>query len=59
VRAGGRAATSPITIHFPKNVRDQLKILVAQNHKTMHVLVAEALNDLFAKHGKPEIVPVD
>jgi hypothetical protein len=24
---------------------------------TLHNLVAEAFNDLFAKHGKPEIAP--
>jgi hypothetical protein len=58
-RAGGRAATSPITVHFPKNVRDQLKILAVQKDKTLHVLVAEAFNDLFAKYGKPEIVPIE
>jgi hypothetical protein len=25
----------------------------------MQALMGEALNDLFQKHGKPEIVPVD
>ncbi len=48
---------SPITVHFPKQVRDQLKILAVQNDTTLHCLMAEALNDLFAKHGKPEIAP--
>jgi hypothetical protein len=52
-----RGGTSPITVHFPKQVRDQLKILAVQNDKTLHTLVAEAFNDLFAKHGKPEIAP--
>jgi hypothetical protein len=56
-RQKGRGATSPITVHFPKQVRDQLKILAVQNGKTLHSLVAEAFNDLFAKHGKPEIAP--
>ena len=55
----GRAGTSPITVHFPKQVRDQLKILAVQKNKTLHILVAEAFNDLFAKYGKPEIAPVD
>jgi hypothetical protein len=49
--------TSPITVHFPKQVRDQLKILAVQSDTTLHNLVAEAFNDLFAKHGKPEIAP--
>lgn len=52
-----RAATSPITVHFPKEVRDQLKILAVNNGNTLHGLVAEAFNDLFAKYGKPEIAP--
>jgi hypothetical protein len=54
----GRGGTSPITVHFPKQVRDQLKILAVQSDTTLHNLVAEAFNDLFAKHGKPEIAPV-
>src|SRR5260370_15994430 len=53
----GRGGTSPITVHFPKQVRDQLKILAVQRDTTLHNLVAEAFNDLFAKHGKPEIAP--
>ena len=55
----GRAGTSPITVHFPKQVRDQLKILAVQKNKTLHSLVAEGFNDLFAKYGKPEIAPVE
>ena len=46
-------------MHFPKQVRDQLKILAIQNDRTLHGIVAEALNDFFAKHGKPEIAPKD
>jgi hypothetical protein len=53
----GRGGTSPITVHFPKQVRDQLKILAVQNNMTLHNLVAEAFNDLFAKFGMPEIAP--
>jgi hypothetical protein len=55
----GRAGTAPITVHFPKQVRDQLKILAVQQGKTLHGLVAEAYNDLFAKYGKPEIAPAE
>lgn len=57
--AKGRVGTAPITVHFPKQVRDQLKILAVQNGTTLHGLIAEAYNDLFAKYGKPEIAPVD
>jgi antitoxin-like ribbon-helix-helix protein len=52
-----REGTKPITVHFPKDVRDQLKILAVEKSTTMHNLLAEALNDLFAKYGKPEIAP--
>lgn len=52
-----REGTAPITGHFPEDVRAQLKILAVEQRKTMHSLMAEALNDLFAKYGKPEIAP--
>ena len=52
-----RHGTRPITVHFPKNVRDQLKILAIQQDTTLHNLIAEAFNDLFAKYGRPEIAP--
>jgi hypothetical protein len=53
-----RIGTKPITAHFPEEVRDQLKILAVEQRTTMHKLIAEAYNDLFAKYGKPEIAPV-
>src|SRR4051812_669050 len=53
----GRQGTRPITAHFPKNVRDQLKILAIQQDTTLNSLIAEAFNDLFAKYGLPEIAP--
>lgn len=53
----GRAGTAPITGHFPREVRDQLKILAIERSATLHDLMAEAYNDLFAKYGKPEIAP--
>jgi hypothetical protein len=56
-QAPSRAGTAPITGHFPKEVRDQLKILAIEKNSTLHKLMAEAYNDLFAKYGKPEIAP--
>lgn len=53
----GRQETRPITVHFPKEVRDQLKIMAVELDTTMSNLIGTAFNDLFAKHGKPEIVP--
>ncbi len=54
-----RIGTKPITAHFPEEVRDQLKILAVEQRTTMHKLIAEAYNDLFAKYGKPEIAPLE
>lgn len=56
-RQPGRAGTAPITAHFPKEVRRQLKGIANEHDRTMHDLVAEAFNDLFQKYGKAEICP--
>lgn len=56
-QAPSREGTAPITGHFPKQVRDQLKILAIERSSTLYNLMAEAYNDLFAKYGKPEIAP--
>jgi hypothetical protein len=40
-------------------VKKQLRILAADRDTTIQDLLAEALNDLFAKHGKPEIAPME
>jgi predicted transcriptional regulator len=53
----GRAGTVAITAHLSKEVRDQLKIMAVELNRTMNDLMAEAINDLFAKHGKPKIEP--
>jgi hypothetical protein len=54
-----RAGTKPITVHFPEDVRTQLKLIALQERKTLHNLLAEAFNDLFAKYGKPEIAAAE
>ena len=51
--------TVPITVRFPIQVRNQLKIMAIEQKTTMSHLAAEAFNDLFAKYGKPEICPFD
>ena len=55
----GRVGTKPITGHFPKQVRDELKKLAIERDTTLQSLMAEAFNDLFAKYRKPEIVPIE
>ena len=53
----GRISLVPVTAHFPREVRRQLKGLAFELDRTMHDLIAEAFNDLFAKHNKAEICP--
>ena len=52
-----RAGTKAITGHFPPPVRYQLRLLAAEQDRTMEDLLAEALNRLFAAYNKPEIAP--
>ncbi len=55
----GRQGKSNVTGYFPPAVKRQLRILAAEKDTTIQDLLGVALNDLFAKYGKPEIVPVD
>jgi hypothetical protein len=52
-REGKRA----ITMHQPDAVRRQLKLMAAEQDRTVDDLCSEALNLLFAKHRKPQIAP--
>ena len=54
----GRDGKSNVTGYFPTEVKKQLRILAAERSTTIQDLLAEALNDLFAKNGKPEIAPM-
>jgi len=62
-RVGGRrpstrpTGTKQIAGHFPEEVSWQLRELAAERRTTVQALLGEALNDLFQKHGKPEIAP--
>ena len=55
--AASRQATKAITVHFPEEVRRQLKSMAAEEGRSMEDMVAEALNLLFARHRKPELAP--
>lgn len=46
-----REGTVAITAHLPPEIRDRLKILAARERRTMNDMIAEALEDLFRKHG--------
>jgi hypothetical protein len=55
----GRDHKSPITGFFGLDVKKQLRILAAEQSKTIQRLLSEALNDLFEKYKKPAIIPLD
>jgi hypothetical protein len=57
VQVPSRKATKAITVHFPEDVRRQLKVMSGELGRTMEDLVAEGLNLLFARHRKPEVAP--
>ena len=47
--------TKQIAGHCPVEVAWQLRELAVEHRTTVQALLGEALNDLFQKHGKPEI----
>lgn len=53
-----REGTVPITVMQHEEVRTQLKMLALEQRETIENLVAQALNSLFAKYGKPEIAVI-
>jgi len=53
-----RVGTKQVAAHFPEEVAWQLRALAVERRTTVQDLMAEALNDLFAKHGKPEVAPI-
>jgi len=52
-----RRDTKPITVHYPEEVRRQLKALAGEQGRQVDDMVAEGLNLLFAKYRKAEIAP--
>ena len=55
----GRENKRNVTGYFPPEVKRQLRLLCAEQDTTIQELLAEALNDLFAKYGKAEIAPLN
>jgi hypothetical protein len=60
-----RQGMENLTGYFPPEVKNQLMELSIERRRavagkvTIQDLMAEALNELFAKYGKPEIAPVN
>ena len=55
----GRVGKISVTGYYGPEVRRQLRRLAADGDTTIQALLGEALNDLFAKHGLPEIAKWD
>ena len=51
-REPNRIDTMAISAYLPKETRDRLKILAVRMSRTMNEMIAEALDDLFAKYGQ-------
>jgi len=56
--APSRQGAVQIAAFFREDVRAQLKIVAAEQRRDIQDLLAEALNLIFVKYGKPEIAPV-
>jgi hypothetical protein len=54
-----RQETVPITVHFPRTVRQQLRLVAAETDRQLQDVIAEGLNMVLKKHGKPAIAPRD
>ena len=50
-----REGKKALTVYFDPEVVRQIKMMSAAEDTTIQALIAEALNDLFAKRGKPHI----
>lgn len=53
--AGSRSGRVLIGGHFASEVQRALRIIAAEEGTTMQALLAEGINTVFAKRGKPEI----
>ena len=51
----GREGKKQVLGWFSSECKKQLKLMGADQEKTEQALIAEALNDLFRKYGKPTI----
>ena len=54
-RRTGTEARKLVGAHFPEPVHRQLRVLAAQEGRTVQSVLAEALNDLFSKRQLPPV----
>lgn len=53
-----RAGRVLVAGHFAPEVQIALKVLAAEERTTLQALLAEGINTVFAKRGKPEIAGI-
>jgi hypothetical protein len=58
-RQASRVGKVNVTGYFPPEVKASLRLVQARRGGTIQGILAEALNDLFAKYGVPETAPPD
>ncbi len=56
-RQPSRTGTKAITVHFPEEVRRQLKAMAGEQGRDVSDMVAEGLNLLFTRYHRPELAP--
>ena len=54
-RSRRREGTRIVSGHFAAPVHRQLRLIAAQEDRTLQALLSEAINDLFAKRGIPPV----
>jgi len=54
-KAPSRIGTRMLGFHVPEPVQRQFKVLAAEQGKTVHALLQEAVNDVFRKYEKGTI----
>lgn len=54
-RPPSRQNMRAITLWVPEEAKEILRILMFETRRTEQALMAEALNDFFAKHGKHRV----
>ena len=54
-RTPSRIGTRMLGFHVPEPVQRQFKVLAAEQGKTVHALLQEAVNDVFRKYAKGPI----
>jgi len=53
--APSRIGQVNVSAYLPKGYQDSLRLLYAQSGRPQRELIAEALNDLFAKYDVPQV----